>query len=203
MSARPSASILFVCLGNICRSPLAEGVFRSVVGARGVGGKVFIDSAGTGGWHQGSAPDPRSIAIAARHDIDITGQKARKVLRDDFERFDLILGMDRSNIDDLRAMAPAHAKSRVHLFLEFANGQAGDVPDPYYGGPDGFADVYRMIRDASGAMADRLGWRISAPPSGQASSMMYGPPPTESRDDISTNRPTLNGMAAKLPRAER
>lgn len=172
MSAAPPASILFVCLGNICRSPLAEGVFRSVIEARGFGDQVLVDSAGTGGWHQGSAPDPRSIAIAARHGIDIAGQKARKFRSDDFERFDLILGMDRSNIDDLRALAPAQAKDRVHLFLEYANGRTGEVPDPYYGGPDGFADVYRMIRDASGALADRLGWRASAPLRGQASSMM-------------------------------
>lgn len=171
MLVSPPASILFVCLGNICRSPLAEGVLRSVAEECGMGGRMAIDSAGTGGWHQGSAPDPRSIAIAARYGIDIAGQKARKVRPDDFERFDLILGMDRSNTDDLRVLAPAHAKDRVHLFLEFANGKAGEVPDPYYGGPDGFADVYRMIRDASGALADRLGWRASAPLSGQASSM--------------------------------
>lgn len=165
-------SILFVCLGNICRSPLAEGVFRSVVEKRGYGDRVLIDSAGTGGWHRGSAPDPRSIAIASRHGIDIAGQQARKVRSDDFERFDLILGMDRSNADDLKALAPASARDRVHLFLEFAGGRPGDVPDPYYGGPDGFADVYRMIRDASEALADRMGWRESTPLSGQASSMM-------------------------------
>jgi protein-tyrosine phosphatase len=172
MSDRPPASILFVCLGNICRSPLAEGVFRSLIQARGMGDQVLVDSAGTGGWHQGSAPDPRSIAIAARYGTDIAGQKARKIRPDDFERFDLILGMDRSNTDDLKALAPAHAKDRVHLFLEFAYGKAGDVPDPYYGGPDGFADVYRMVRDASGVLADRLGWRASIPLRDQASSMM-------------------------------
>ncbi len=171
MLDRPPASILFVCLGNICRSPLAEGVFRSVIESRGVA-NVFVDSAGTGCWHQGSKPDPRSIAIAARHGIDITHQKARKIKLEDFERFDLILGMDRSNTQDLEALAPAPAKDRVHLFLEFANGRTSEVPDPYYGGPDGFADVYRMIRNASEALADRLGWRGSVPLRGQASSMM-------------------------------
>jgi protein-tyrosine phosphatase len=172
MLDRPPASILFVCLGNICRSPLAEGVFRSVIESRGAGNKVFVDSAGTGGWHQGSKPDPRSIAIAARYGIDISGQKARKIQLDDFEQFDLILGMDRSNTQDLKALAPTQTRDRVHLFLEFANGRTSEVPDPYYGGPDGFADVYRMIRDASEGLADRLGWRVSAPLRGQASSMM-------------------------------
>jgi protein-tyrosine phosphatase len=191
MLARPHASVLFVCLGNICRSPLAEGVLRAVAEERGLGASVLIDSAGTGGWHVGSAPDPRSISIAARHGIDISGQKARKVSTADFERFDLILGMDRSNTDDLRALAPASAQDRVHLFLEFARksnfeklktplappngvrpfGLAQDeVPDPYHGGADGFAEVYRMIRDASECLADRLGWSASAPVRGQASS---------------------------------
>lgn len=177
MQSEPPLSILFVCLGNICRSPLAEGIFRSVAETRGMGAGIVIDSAGTGGWHAGSVPDPRSIAIAARHGVDITNQKARKVRPDDFERFDLILGMDRSNVDDLLALAPVGAKGKVHLFLDFANGdfangKAGEVPDPYYGGPEGFADAYRMILDASNALADRLGWRVSAPKSGQASSTM-------------------------------
>jgi protein-tyrosine phosphatase len=204
MLVQKPASVLFVCLGNICRSPLAEGVLRAVAEARGLGGSVLIDSAGTGGWHTGSAPDPRSIAIAARHGIDISNQKARKVRADDFERFDLILGMDRSNTDDLRALAPASALARVHLFLEFASaserksdsifvrhdaqiqsvrvslsrpedawrpyGGPDEVPDPYHGGADGFAEVYRMIRDASESLADRLGWSESALVSGQASS---------------------------------
>ena len=165
-------SILFVCLGNICRSPLAEGVFRSVLAERGMEDDFLIDSAGMGDWHAGQAPDHRAIAVARTNGLDISGQQARAITEADFERFDLILGMDRSNTDDLRALAPAQAKDRVHLFLEYANGRTGEVPDPYYGGPDGFADVYRMIRDASGALADRLGWRASAPLRGQASSMM-------------------------------
>jgi protein-tyrosine phosphatase len=179
MQNRPPPSVLFVCLGNICRSPLAEGVLRAVAEARGLGEDVLIDSAGTGGWHIGSPPDPRSISIAARHGIDITGQKARKVSPADFDRFDLILGMDRSNADDLRALAPASAQGRVHLFLEFARPADAqrsygrdEVPDPYHGGADGFAEVYRMIRDASESLADRLGWGRSVTVSGQASSTM-------------------------------
>lgn len=154
MIAKPPVSILFVCLGNICRSPLAEGVFRSVVEGFGRGHEFRIDSAGTGGWHAGSAPDPRSIAIAGCHGIDISGQKARQVRLQDFHDFDLLLGMDRSNVDDLDKIAPPGARGRVHLFLDYAGGRGRDVPDPYYGGPEGFADVYRMIREASEALVD-------------------------------------------------
>jgi protein-tyrosine phosphatase len=163
-------SILFVCLGNICRSPLAEGVFRSVLAEQGIAQDFLLDSAGTGGWHAGSAPDPRSIAIAAAHGIDISGQKARKVAAADFTRFDLIFGMDRSNVDDLRLLAPAAAQDRLHLFLEFAGSRARDVPDPYFGGADGFADVYRMIREASEALAAKLAGRGSTLARGHASS---------------------------------
>lgn len=172
MSEKPVKSILFVCLGNICRSPLAEGVFRAVLAERGLDGEYTIDSAGTGGWHAGSAPDPRSIAVAAQHGIDIAAQQARKVVARDFERFDLILGMDRSNLDDLRSLAPEGSVERVELFLGQATGGPRDVPDPYYGGEDGFLAVYRMIREASEALADRLDARASTPLSGQASSTM-------------------------------
>jgi len=170
MTAQPVTSILFVCLGNICRSPLAEGVFGAVASERGLAPRFLIDSAGTGGWHAGSGPDPRSIAIAARHGVDIAAQRARKVAQDDFERFDLLLGMDRSNVEDLRRMAPPSARTRVHLFLDYSGIGARDVPDPYYGGPDGFADVYRMIREASEALVERIAGRGSAPISGHASS---------------------------------
>ena len=172
MSAKPVNSILFVCLGNICRSPLAEGVFRAVWTERSLGRDILLDSAATSGWEVGSAPDPRSIAIAARHGIDISGQRARKVRPDDFSRFDLILGMDRANVRDLQALAPAAHRDRVHLFLEFAQGKASDVPDPYYDGADAFASVYRMIRDASETLSTRLAARASVPDSGQASSTM-------------------------------
>ncbi|MCV3211768.1 low molecular weight phosphotyrosine protein phosphatase [Mesorhizobium sp. YC-39] len=170
MSAKPINSILFVCLGNICRSPLAEGVLRAVLAERGL--DILLDSAATSGWEVGSAPDPRSIAIAARHCIDISGQKARKVTVEDFHRFDLVLGMDRSNVRDLRALAPAAMRDRVHLFLEFADGKAHDVPDPYYEGQEAFVSVYRMIREASETLATRLEARASVPDSGQASSTM-------------------------------
>ncbi|ESX15699.1 low molecular weight phosphotyrosine protein phosphatase [Mesorhizobium sp. M0761] len=175
MSVKPINSILFVCLGNICRSPLAEGVFRAVLAERGrdmVLDDIVLDSAATGGWNLGEAPDPRSIAIAARHGLDISGQRARKVRPEDFSRFDLILGMDRQNVRDLKALAPAGARERIHLLAEFAQGKTRDVPDPYYDGAEAFASVYRMIREASEALATRLVARASTPESGHASSTM-------------------------------
>jgi protein-tyrosine phosphatase len=170
MSAKPIKSILFVCLGNICRSPLAEGVFRAVLAERGLGRDILLDSAATSGWEVGSAPDPRSMAIAVHHGIDISAQRARRITPQDFHRFDLILGMDRSNVRDLKALAPAVIRDRVHLFLDFAEGKPRDVPDPYYDGEDAFAEVYRMIREASEALATRLAGRASVLDSGQASS---------------------------------
>ncbi|TIT86333.1 MAG: low molecular weight phosphotyrosine protein phosphatase, partial [Mesorhizobium sp.] len=143
MSAKPIKSILFVCLGNICRSPLAEGVLRAVLAERGTGHDIVLDSAATSGWEVGSAPDPRSIAIAIRHGIDISGQRARRIAPEDFARFDLILGMDRSNVRDLKALAPQAARDRIHLFLKFASGNQRDVPDPYYEDQQAFASVYR------------------------------------------------------------
>ncbi|RWD64002.1 low molecular weight protein-tyrosine-phosphatase [Mesorhizobium sp.] len=171
MSIKPINSVLFVCLGNICRSPLAEGVFRAVWAERGRGHEMLLDSAGTGGWHAGQEPDRRSIAVAAKHGVDISGQRARKVLPEDFSRFDLMLGMDRANARDLKALAPQAARDRVHLYLDFAMGRAADVPDPYYDGAEAFASVYRMIREASEALAKRLEASVS-PTSGQASSTM-------------------------------
>ena len=169
MSAKPINSILFVCLGNICRSPLAEGVFRAVLAEHGK--DLLIDSAGTGGWHAGEQPDRRSIAVAARHGVDISGRRARKVLPEDFLRFDLILGMDKANVRDLKGLASPAARDRVHLYLDFATGNATDVPDPYYDGAEAFASVYRMIREASEALAKRFEASASET-SGQASSTM-------------------------------
>ncbi|MDN2568434.1 low molecular weight phosphotyrosine protein phosphatase [Aquibium sp. A9E412] len=173
MAAKPEMSILFVCLGNICRSPLAEGVAAAALARNGLAGRVALDSAGTGGWHVGSPPDPRSVAVATRHGIDITAQAARRLTADDFERFDLLLGMDASNVAALRAAAPPGDDARVHLFLDYALGRPHDVPDPYFGGADGFGAVYRTIQEASEALAVRLAARLESPPSsGQASSTM-------------------------------
>ncbi len=156
MNAKPETTILFVCLGNICRSPLAEGVFRSVVADHGRAMSFQVDSAGTGAWHVGEAPDPRSVSIARRHGVDISAQRARQVVSGDFGRFDLILGMDRNNVETLRMRAPEAAQGKIHLFLDYAGGGALDIPDPYYGGEDGFASVYHMIREASEALLAKL-----------------------------------------------
>jgi protein-tyrosine phosphatase len=144
--------VLFVCLGNICRSPTAEGVMRHLVREQGLEEAVEIDSAGTGSWHIGHPPDERSAGAARERGIDLDGH-ARQVSPADFEAFDLILAMDRSNHDDLRALAPDEdARERVKLLREYDPDAvtAGDleVPDPYYGGPDGFEEVLDLVTRA-------------------------------------------------------
>jgi protein-tyrosine phosphatase len=142
--------ILFVCMGNICRSPTAEGVMRGLLRAEGLEQSVEIESAGTGGWHAGSAPDARAVAAARSRDIAIEGE-ARQVTAEDFERFDLLLAMDRDNERELLARAPhAQARAKVRLLREFdpASVAVGDldVPDPYYGEGDGFAHVLDVVQ---------------------------------------------------------
>lgn len=144
--------ILFVCLGNICRSPLAEGILRHVA----KDGLVDADSAGTGGWHIGDPPDRRSIAVARKHGIDISRQRCRKVHAGDFEAFDLILAMDGSNLANLRAMAPPATQHKLHLFLAYTQGITRDVPDPYYEGPEGFETVYNMLFEGCRSLTGKL-----------------------------------------------
>jgi len=134
-------SVLFVCLGNICRSPTAEAVFRAKAGDR----NIQIDSAGTGAWHVGNGPDPRSRAEGEKRRYSFEGQAARKVTVQDFHDFDFILAMDRSNLQDLKALRPADSTTMLSLFLP----DGSDVPDPYYGGPDGFAQVVDLIEAAA------------------------------------------------------
>jgi protein-tyrosine phosphatase len=136
--------ILFVCLGNICRSPTAEGVMRALVQEAGREVEVEVDSAGTGDWHVGNPPDRRSAAAAAARGISLTGA-ARQVTVVDFDHYDLLIAMDRSNRDNLLAMAPTSAaRAKVRLLL---SGEQ-DVPDPYYGGPNGFEDVLDLVQAA-------------------------------------------------------
>ncbi|MGN6423816.1 MAG: low molecular weight protein-tyrosine-phosphatase [Asticcacaulis sp.] len=151
-------AILFVCLGNICRSPLAEGVFRHRAQALGVADRFVIDSAGCGGWHKGEPPDRRSIAVAARHGVDLSAQCARQVKPVDFDAFDLILGLDRDNVRHLERMASGQipGRARVALYLEEALGMRDDVPDPYYGSDRDFEAVYRLCDQASGALLTKL-----------------------------------------------
>lgn len=140
--------VLFVCLGNICRSPTAEGVFRHLVRAQGASEAFKIDSAGTGAWHTGEAPDARMTAAASDMGYPLAGS-ARAVEDADFRNFDLILAMDASNLDSLRARTPAGATATVRMFRDFDPEGRGDVPDPYYGGPEGFQEVVRMVERTS------------------------------------------------------
>ncbi len=140
--------ILFVCLGNICRSPIAEGVFRNLVQTKGISERFIIDSAGTGGWHVGTAPDERAQRVLLDKGIDISQLKARQFCEDDFRDFDLIIAMDRSNYSNIMKVAGA-GNSDVRLLLSYVNGSKDeDVPDPYYGGFDGFEQVYQMVNEA-------------------------------------------------------
>jgi protein-tyrosine phosphatase len=149
--------ILFVCLGNICRSPTAEVVFRAVAQRDAPDLVLEIDSAGTAGYHVGELPDQRTRQAAARRGCDMLALRARVVEADDFEHFDLILAMDRENLRALERRAPAHARERIRLFLEFApEAGIGEVPDPYYGGPNGFEDVLDLIEAASRGLLEHL-----------------------------------------------
>lgn len=144
-------SVLFVCLGNICRSPTAEAVFRARAAAAGL--VVDIDSAGTGAWHVGAEPDERAQAAGHARGYDLTPIRARQVSDRDYERFDLVLAMDHDNLATMKSRAPAASQERIRLFLEFAPELGlNAVPDPYYGGDQGFEEVLDLIESAS----DRL-----------------------------------------------
>lgn len=147
--------ILFVCAGNICRSPLAEGIFAHLAAQAGRAQDFEMDSAGTGGWHQGDPPDRRSIAVAGRHGIDISKLSARKIRPTDFDAFDLILAMDRDNLKELRKTGPDSAP--VHLFNSFTFGIEEDIPDPYYGGAEGFETVYTRLFAGCSRLLDIAG----------------------------------------------
>jgi protein-tyrosine phosphatase len=150
-------SVLFVCLGNICRSPTAEGVFRHLCEGERLAGRIAIDSAGTGSWHVGDPPDRRAQAAARRRGIDMSAQRARQVQRADFQRFDYVLAMDRSNLEDLRDLCPDDFAGHLGLFLDFApEASERDVPDPYYGGADGFDEVLDLIETASRGLLDEI-----------------------------------------------
>lgn len=149
--------LLVVCLGNICRSPVAEGVLRARIAASTLAGRVELDSAGTGDWHVGEPPDRRAIANAAEHGIDIAGLRARQLASVDFQRFDWLLCADRANLRDVRARAPAAANARTALLLEWAGVEAqGEIPDPYTGGPAQFEHVFQLLDRAADGVIARL-----------------------------------------------
>ena len=149
-------AILFVCLGNICRSPMAEGAARMIAAERGL--DVVLDSAGTGGWHRGEPPDPRAIACARRHGADISALRGRQVTRGDFERFDHVIALDGNNLSDLRRIAPAAGRARLSLLLDPVPGRQGQgVADPYYGDDADFERAWADVCAGTAALLDRLG----------------------------------------------
>jgi protein-tyrosine phosphatase len=146
--------VLMVCLGNICRSPTAEAVLRHQLERAGLGGRVAVDSAGTGSWHVGHPPDMRSQRHAARRGYDLSALRARRVAEDDFHRFDFILAMDANNLADLERLRPHGARAELRLFAD------AEVPDPYGGGPDGFEQVLDLVEAASEVWVGTLGQRL-------------------------------------------
>jgi protein-tyrosine phosphatase len=147
-------SVLFVCLGNICRSPSAEAVFNKK--AADVGLNIEIDSAGTAGYHKGAAPDKRSQAVGLQRDYSFKGLKCRKVVEQDFEKFDYILGMDNENVTNLLEACPEKYQHKVSLFLSFSQSEEQEVPDPYYGGKGGFEYVLDLIEQGADGFIEHL-----------------------------------------------
>ncbi|MFL9824809.1 low molecular weight protein-tyrosine-phosphatase [Rhodoplanes sp. SY1] len=156
MSPQPQKpAVLFVCLGNICRSPLAEGAFRAEADRLGL--DVAVDSAGTGGWHVGEPPDRRAQAVARRYGVDIGQCRARQVGRDDFSRFTHVVALDESVLVTLRRIRPRDATAEIRLLLDYVDGRAGEgVADPYYGGDDGFEITWADVTSGAAALARRI-----------------------------------------------
>jgi protein-tyrosine phosphatase len=155
----PRTRVLFVCLGNICRSPLAEGVFLHLVREAGLAHRFDVDSAGTGDWHVGERPDARAAAVAGKHGVELPS-RARQVTRDDLDAFDHVLAMDRENLRDLLRLARADVRADIRLLRAHDpvrdRHDGDDVPDPYYGGPSGFDLVYEMVHRSCTALLDEL-----------------------------------------------
>lgn len=163
-NADGSPRILFVCLGNICRSPMAEGIFRAMAEASGAPA-MTIDSAGTSDFHEGNPPDRRAQGILRAKGIDISRLRARQVTKDDFAAFDYILAMDETNFSDLKKLAPDNYAGVLKLFLDYApTASAREVPDPYFGKDDGFDHVYQLIAQASEGLLGEIQRKASKPP---------------------------------------
>lgn len=157
-------SVLFVCLGNICRSPTAHAVFQAMVDAKGLGGQILVDSAGTGDWHLGHAPDKRTCAVAAERGYNMSDLRARLVTPADFRQYDYILGMDHENVCDLDVMRTEDYQGELGLFLDYSKkpelSNHDVVPDPYYGGDKGFALVLDLVEDASAGLLSHIVERL-------------------------------------------
>ena len=156
MKNENTISILFVCMGNICRSPTAEGVFRHLVEEGRLSDHIEIDSAGTHAYHVNEPPDRRATAAADRRGYSLAAIRARRVVDTDFERFDYIIAMDRDNVERLVEQADVEHHDKIRLFLDFANAQVDEVPDPYYGGAAGFERVLDLVEDASRGLLEML-----------------------------------------------
>ena len=157
MKNEGNIQVLFVCMGNICRSPTAHGVFEALVKANGLDDRIVVDSAGTHAYHVGEQPDHRSQQTALAKGIDLSYQRARKVSQDDMYQYDYIIAMDRNNYRDLVAMCPNGLGKKLHLFLDFAQELADEeVPDPYYGGKGGFERVFNMVQAASAGLLEDI-----------------------------------------------
>lgn len=153
---RAKVRVLMVCLGNICRSPTAHGVFQNRIENAGLADSIYVDCSGTGNYHIGEKPDRRSIATAAQRGYDLDSFRARQVQDSDFEQFDYILAMDVSNLRDLQHRCPAVYLSKLQLFLDYADCSHDAVPDPYYSGPAGFDIVLDLIEDASDGLLQHI-----------------------------------------------
>ena len=153
---KQQTNILFVCMGNICRSPTAEGVFAHFVKEAGLDGRVKIDSAGTHAYHVGEPPDRRARAAAERRGYTLEHIRARRVDARDFERFDYVIAMDRDNLAALKDNAEPEQHGKIRLFLDFASGPESEVPDPYYGGAAGFERVLDLVEEASRGLLETL-----------------------------------------------
>jgi len=156
MNGNKQVKVLFVCMGNICRSPTAEGVFRHMAEKAGLAERLEIDSAGTHAYHVNEPPDGRAQAAAERRGISMSDIRARRVEAEDFERFDHIIAMDRDNLTLLVEWAEVRHHDKIRLFLEFSSGHEEEVPDPYYGGAAGFERVLDLVEEASRGLLDQL-----------------------------------------------
>jgi protein-tyrosine phosphatase len=156
-----AVKVLFVCLGNICRSPTAHAVFQSQVDQAGLGNRIQVDSAGTGEWHLGKPPDKRSSSVASMRGYDMSSLRARQVSSGDFEEFDYILAMDNTNLADLQSMEPTGYQGILDLFLSFdKQSDFTEVPDPYYGGTDGFDRVLDLVEAAASNLLAHIEERL-------------------------------------------
>ncbi|WP_298845675.1 low molecular weight protein-tyrosine-phosphatase [uncultured Salinicola sp.] len=158
--SRPVLRVLFVCMGNICRSPTAEGMLRKRLQDEGIGDDVEVDSCGTGAWHVGQAPDPRAIRAASERGVDLSGLRGRQLTREDFAQFDEILVMDTDNLDHVLALRPEDSCARVSRLLQYANQPETDVPDPYFGGEAGFLHVLDQLELAVEGLTASLRQRV-------------------------------------------